>query len=157
MAMSRRLLAFVTVAALIVVPASAGAKKRHSHKPSGVDGVVLNSTCPGACQEPPPPQPVYSGPLTITVQRASDGQQVASQAISDGKFRIRLKRGLYDVSAVPPNPPTCQPTPQTVCPMAQSSPDVIIQPCMQGETKRIQVNRHRFAHVELHVSNTCIV
>jgi hypothetical protein len=153
----RKLLtALVLVGAITLVVAPAEAKKRHSHKPAGVEGVVLNSTCAGACAEPPPPAPTYTGAVTITVTRASDGQQVASQAISNGHFRIRLKRGLYDVSSVPPNPPTCQPTPETVCPLGAQSA-AVIAPCMQGETQRVQVRRHRFTHVELHVSNVCIV
>jgi hypothetical protein len=153
----RKLLtALVLVGAITLVVAPAEAKKRHSHKPAGVEGVVLNSTCAGACTEPPPPAPTYTGAVTITVTRASDGQQVASQAISDGHFRIRLKRGLYDVSSVPPNPPTCEPTPQTVCPLSAQSA-AVIAPCMQGETQRVQVRRHRFTHVALHVSNVCIV
>ena len=147
-------LALLGVIALVAAPADA--KKRHSHKPAGVAGVVLNSTCAGACQDPPPPQPLYTGAVTVTVTRASDGQQVASQPISDGHFRIRVKRGLYDVSSVPPNPPTCEPTPETVCPLSAQSP-AVIAPCLQGETQRVQVRRHKFAHVELHVSNVCIV
>jgi hypothetical protein len=152
----RRGLLIIAVIAIALVPASAEGKKRHSHKPAGVEGVVVNSTCPGACHEPPPPEPTYTGAVTITVTRTSDGQQVASQAISDGHFRMRVKPGLYDVSSVPPNPPTCQPTPETVCPMGMQTA-AVIAPCMQGETKRVQVRRHKFAHVELQVSNTCIV
>ncbi len=147
----------LAIAALAVAPAGAG--KRHRHKPAGVKGVVLNSTCPGACAEPPPPEPVYTGAVTITVQRVSDGQQVASQAISDGHFKIRLQRGLYDVSSVPPNPePQPQPCPPgEMCPLDQAQSAVIVRPCLQGETKQVQVRRHRFAHVELHVTNVCIV
>jgi len=33
----------------------------------------------------------------------------------------------------------------------------MIAPCMTGETKRVQVRRHRFTRVELHVQNVCIV
>jgi hypothetical protein len=150
------LMAAALVGVLVFLATPAGAKKHHNHKPSGVAGTVFNSTCAGACANPPPPEPVYTGAVTITVTRASDGQQVASQAISDGHFRIRLKRGLYDVSSVPPNPPTCQPTPETVCPLGAQSA-AVIAPCMQGETQRVQVRRHRFTHVELHVSNVCIV
>jgi len=150
----------LAIAALAVAPAGAG--KRHRHKPAGVKGVVLNSTCPGACAEPPPPpppEPVYTGAVTITVQRVSDGPQVASQAISDGHFKIRLQRGLYDVSSVPPNPePQPQPCPPgEACPLDGAQGAAIVQPCLQGETKRVQVRRHRFAHVELHVANVCIV
>jgi hypothetical protein len=154
----RRLLtALVLLGAITLVAAPADAKKRHSHKPSGAKGVVLNSTCAGACAVPAPPEPVYSGAVTITVQRVSDGQQVASQAISDGYFRIRLKRGAYDVSSVPPNPepPPCPPG--ELCPLNQEQSAVIVQPCLQGETKRVLVRRHHFTRVELHVGNVCIV
>jgi hypothetical protein len=150
----RRLLTTLALLALVAVPATADAKKRHHHA-AGVKGVVLDSTCPGACAEPPPPESLYTGPVTVTVARAADGVVIASQAVSDGHFRLRVKRGLYDVSSVPPNPPTCEPTPQTVCPL-QASP-AVVAPCLQGETKRVQVRRHRFTRVELHVSNTCIV
>jgi hypothetical protein len=154
----RRGATLLAVAAIVLLPASAEAGKRHhhKHKPAGVKGVVLNSTCPGACAEPPPPPPTYTGPVTVTVRRASDGALVASQAIGDGHFRMRVKRGQYDISSIPPNPPTCQPTPTTVCP-AEGQGATIIAPCLTGETKRIQVNRHRFTRVELHVRNVCIV
>jgi hypothetical protein len=166
----RRGLILLAVGAIVLLPASASAGKRHhKHKPAGVKGVVLNSTCPGACAEPPPPAPPYTGPVTVTVQRASDGVQVASQEITDGHFRMRVKRGAYDISSVPPNPPTCEPQPQQVCPppcepqqgqvcpLAGDQPAVIIAPCMTGETQRIQVRRHHFTRVELHVRNVCIV
>ncbi len=155
--MRRLLTVLALLGAIALVAAPADAKKRHSHKPSGVKGVVLNSSCAGACVDPPPPEPVYTGAVTITVQRASDGQQVASQATGDGHFRIRLKRGLYDVSSVPPNPepPPCQPG--MMCPLAGAQSAAIVAPCMQGETTRVQVRRHHFAHLELHVSNVCIV
>jgi hypothetical protein len=147
--------------ALVAFPASAEAGKRHHHKhkakPAGVKGVVFNSTCPGACAEPPPPPTPYTGPVTITVARVSDGAVVASQAISDGNFRIRVKRGTYNVSSVPPNPPSCQPTPETVCPAQSGANPMIIAPCMTGETKQVQVRRHHFTYVELHVQNVCIV
>ncbi len=150
-------LALLAVLGLVAAPADAGKRHRHKHKPAGVKGVVLNSTCAGACAEPPPPPPPYTGMVTVTVQRASDGVQVASQETSDGHFRLRVKRGLYDVSAIPPNPPTCQPTPETVCPAQAGDNPMIIAPCMTGETKQVQVTRHHFAYVELHVQNVCIV
>jgi len=143
--------------AMMVVPASAEAGKRHhhGHKPSGVTGVVLDATCPGACAEPPPPSPTYAGALTITVRRASDDALVASQEASNGHFRMRVKRGQYDVSAAPPTPPSCEPTPTTVCPLAARGAAIVL-PCITGETKRVQVRRHRFTRVELHVQNSCI-
>lgn len=155
--MRRLLTGLALFGAVALIGAPAQAKKHHSHKPAGVAGVVLDSSCAGACQDPPPPEPLYAGAVTVTVTRASDGQQVASRAISDGKFRIRLKHGLYNLSSVPPTPPTCDPTPRTVCPLAEAQPAAIVRPCLQGETKQVQVRRHRFAHVELHVSNVCIV
>src|SRR3954452_14902941 len=153
----RRLIPVLALLSLLALPATAAdAKKRH-HKPSGIKGVVLNATCPGACADPPPPERLYAGPVTVTVTRVSDSAVVGSQAVSDGRFRLRVKRGLYDVSSVPPTPPTCEPTPETVCPLAGAQRATIIAPCLQGETKRVQVTRHHFTHVELHVSNTCIV
>jgi hypothetical protein len=147
----------MAVAALglaIAAPASTHGKgKRHS----GVKGVVLNTTCYGACAEPPPPAPTYTGPVTITARRVSDGRLVASRETSDGHFRFRVKRGRYDVSVVPPNPPSCQPQPGQVCPADGSAQPAVITPCMSGETKRVQVRRHGFTRVELHVANACIV
>jgi hypothetical protein len=148
--------------AVALVAAPAGAKKHHSHKPAGVKGVVLNSTCTGACPAEPSPEPVYTGAVTITVSRASDGTQVASQAATDGHFRIRVKAGLYDVRSVPPTPPVpppCEPQPQIACPLTGDGPRsaVIVRPCTTGETKRVRVRRHHFAHLELHVANICIV
>jgi hypothetical protein len=140
----------------VAVPAHAGSvhkSKRHS----GIKGVVLDSTCYGPCAEPAPPAPTYTGPVTITARRASDGSLVASREISDGHFRIRLRRGQFDVSAVPPNPPACQPQPGQVCPASTGAQPAVIAQCMTGETKRVRVRRHRFTHVELHVQNTCIV
>jgi hypothetical protein len=150
-------LVVVVVVALVAAPADAGKRHHHKHKPAGVKGVVLNSSCPGACAEPPPPPPTYTGPVTITVRRASDGVLVGSQAIGDGHFKIRLKRGAYDVSSVPPNPPPCQPQPGQVCPAQSDAQPAIIAPCLTGETKRVQVRRHHFTYVELHVQNVCIV
>lgn len=149
-------LAVLALVGLVATPVAAGKRHHHNHKPAGVKGVVLNSTCPGACAEPPPPPPPYMGTVTIEVHRASDGALVASREISDEHFKIRVKRGQYDVSAIPPNPPSCQPTPTTVCP-AETQAAAIIAPCLTGETQRVRVNRHRFTRVELHVRNVCIV
>jgi hypothetical protein len=149
-------LAVYGIVALVATPVAAGKRHHHKQKPTGVKGVVLNSTCPGACAEPPPPPPLYTGTVTINVLRAGDGALVASREINDGHFRIRVKRGTYDVGAIPPSPPPCQPTPQTVCPLpAQGT--AIIAPCMTGETKRVRVRPHRMPYVELHVRNVCIV
>jgi hypothetical protein len=152
---------------LVAVPVAAGKRHHHKHKPAGVKGVVLDGTCPGACPVQPSSTP-YTAPVTVTAKRAGDGVQVASREATNGHFRIRLKRGSYDISSVPPNPPTCEPqtrqecpppcepTPETVCPLA-GQPAAIIAPCLTGETQRVRVRGHRFTHVELHVRNVCIL
>jgi hypothetical protein len=161
-------LAVLAVLALIATPAGAGNRSHHKHKPAGVKGVVLDGTCPGACAEPPPPEPLYTGAVTVTVSRASDGAEVASRPVGDGHFRMRVKRGTYDVTAIPPSPtcgplpepqkicpPPCEPTPTTVCPLPADGA-AIVAPCITGETRRVKVRRHRFTRVELHVRNVCI-
>jgi hypothetical protein len=151
-------LALVGVIAVAAVPAEAGTRDGHKHKRAGIRGVVVNGTCLGPCTEPKPIHPAYAEPVTITVRRASNGVQVARRETSNGKFRMRVKRGLYDVSAIPPGPPPCIPTPTSVCPAqgADSSKQVIV-PCLMGETKRVRVKRHRVTYVELHMRNVCIV
>ena len=134
------------VALVAPVAAPADAKKRHSHKPSGIEGVVLNSTCAGACVDPPPPQPAYTGSdLTVSVTRVADGALVATSHPTDGTFRFRLKRGHYLVAAA-----VAQPTPT---PQSTAMPPN----CWQGDSQEAQVRRHRFTHVQLHVGNVCIV
>jgi hypothetical protein len=151
------LLALAALALLAAAPAEAGKRKKHK-KPAGIEGVVLSSTCYGPCIDPPPPQPLYTGQVTVTVTRAADGAPVATQAISDGRFRFKLKRGFYDVSAVPPVTPIQPCPPGYVCiAQGQTSQAAMIAPCETGETQRVQVRRHRFTHVELHVQNVCIV
>jgi hypothetical protein len=158
-AVRRLVAALVLLAAIGVAAAPAEAGKRHGHKPSGIHGVVLDATCYGPCAEPQPQQPVYSGSVTVIVRRASDGTTVASRDVSDGRFRVRVRRGLYDVSSVPANPPSPPPPcpPQQVCIAEGSGSAAIVAPCETGETKRVRVRRHRFTYVELHVSNACIV
>jgi hypothetical protein len=152
----RRLVVLFALVAVALLPASAEAGSGKKHKPAGIRGVVVNGTCPGPCAEPAPTPPAYAGQVTVTVRRASDGRLVASQETSDGKFKMRVKRGLYDVSAVPPGPPPCIPTPTNICPMAAEGRAVIV-PCLMGDTKRVEVKRHRVTYVELHVRNVCIV
>jgi hypothetical protein len=160
--MRRGVTAVIALLAIGLVVTSAQARKHHRAKgPAGVKGVVLDATCYGPCAVPAPPQPVYTGAVTIEVRRPSDGAMVASQAISDGHFRIGLAPGSYQVASVPPNP-TPQPAPQPCppgefCPLAGSAQPAAIIACMTGETQPVQIHRHRFAEVTLHVRNTCIV
>jgi hypothetical protein len=156
----------VALIALVATPAEAG-KRHHKHRAAGVKGVVLDDSCAGACPAKPASTP-YSGPVTVIAKRASDGVQVASREPTDGHFRIRLKRGSYDISSVPSNGPTCEPQTQRlcpppcepqqgqVCPLSGNQPAAIIAPCLTGETQRVRVRGHRFTHVDLHVRNVCI-
>jgi hypothetical protein len=156
----RRGLILLALAAIALVPASteAGDGKKREQKRAGIRGVVVNGTCLGPCAEPRPIPPAYAGPVTVTVRRVSSGALVASRETGDGVFGMRVKRGLYDVSAVPPGPPPCIPTPTTVCPALEGPPSKeLIVPCLMGETKRVRVKRHRVTYVELHVRNVCIV
>ena len=90
----RRVAVVVAVLGLVGLGvAPAGANTPHRHKASGVKGAVLDASCYGACVEPAPPDPIYSGALTVTVRRASDGATVASREVNDGHFRLRVKRG----------------------------------------------------------------
>jgi hypothetical protein len=146
------------IAAAIVIAASpppAGAHR--AHKPSGIAGTVLNTTCPGPCAQPSTAPPYTGSDLTVTVRRVRDGALIASVMPTTGHFRIRVKRGHYDVSATVPAIPPCGPVPvgaKIACPVAGSS----IYACpTTGDTVRVAVRRHRFTHVVLHVQNVCIV
>jgi hypothetical protein len=147
MVMVRRFgIALAVLAAMAVVAAPADAGNRPNSKaPSGIKGVVLNTTCYGPCAEPAPPAPAYTGgDLTVTVTRAADGATLRTQNPSDGHFRFRLKRGLYRVTAA----------------VAQGSvqPQAAMPPsCWQGDSREARVHRHRFTRIELHVGNVCIV
>jgi hypothetical protein len=136
--------ALAATALLAVAPAHAGSL----HKHSGIKGVVLNSTCYGACQQPAPPAPPYTGSdLTVTVTRVADGAQVGVRHPSDGHFRFKLKRGLYRVTAAIAAAP--QPGPV--------QPQAMPPSCWQGDSREARVHRHRFTRVVLRVGNVCIV
>jgi hypothetical protein len=150
----RKAVAALTALALVLAAAvSADAGKPGGKKRSGIKGVVLSSTCSGPCIYPPPPEPTYTGEATVTVSRVSNGTPVASSKETDGHFRFRLKRGLYDVTATPAGATPTPCPPDAVC-AAQSA--VVVMPCEVGETKRVRVKRHRFTRVELHIQNACV-
>ena len=144
-----KVLAAFGVFAVIALPVSAAAKKHHAKKPSGIEGVVLNTTCSGACAEPPPPAPLYTGGgLTVTVTRIADGTLVATSQPADGRFRFRLPRGHYQVAAAI----------REVGPQPQSGGPIVMPPnCWMGDSKEATVRRLHFTHVELRVENVCIV
>jgi hypothetical protein len=140
---------FLTAIALVVPAASAAAPKKK--RPSGIVGTVVNSTCYGPCVEPQPASPPYTGPVTVEIRRAADGALVATRQPTDGHFRAKVKRGLYTVSALV-SEVIPAPTPQSGEAVMPASPN-----CWQGESKQVQVFRHRFSPVELQVTNACIL
>jgi hypothetical protein len=145
----RRLgLAALVVALAIVVVSAAPAAAKKQRRPSGIVGTVVNSTCYGPCAYPQPASPPYTGGgLTVEIRRAADGALVASRQPSDGHFRAKVKRGLYTVSAII-SQVTPTPTPQS---------GAAVTPCWQGDSKQVRVFRHRFSHVELQVTNACVL
>jgi hypothetical protein len=154
-------LPLAVAAAVFATPAQAGNHSR-GHPPR-IAGTVFNTTCPGACAQSPGSPPVYQGTdLIVRVTRVSNGALVATLMASDGRFRVRVRRGLYSVSAEvkAPAPPPCGPQPvasadRIVCPLA-AGPAIVPADCWQGETKQVAVRRHRVARVDLHVQNTCV-
>jgi hypothetical protein len=139
---------FLVIALVVPAASPAAAKKR---RPSGIAGTVVNSTCYGPCAYPQPESPPYTGSdVTVEIRRAADGALVASRQPTDGHFRAKVKRGLYTVTAlVREVTPTPTPAPEG---------EAIMPPgCWQGESKQVQVLRHRFSPVELQVTNTCIL
>jgi hypothetical protein len=164
--------AALVLAAIAALATPAPAVAGHQHKKaSGIAGTVRDTTCAGPCAAGQQ-SPLYTGEVTVQVRRVRDGALVASTSTSNGSFRIRIRRGVYDVSAVPagsgspcggvpccnqPQPSICcSPTPTAsgvICP-ASSSPTIAT--CITGDTQRVTVRPRRFAHVELHVSNACV-
>ncbi len=144
-ALASTLLLVIAVAGPTLSPA---VTKQKPKRPSGIYGTVVNSTCYGPCAYPQPGSPPYTGGgLVVEIRRAADGTLVASRQPNDGRFRAKVKRGLYTVTALVSEVAPA-PTPQS---------NRAAMPCWQGESKQVQVFRHRFSPVELHVTNACIV
>jgi hypothetical protein len=123
----------LTTAVLVGALALPGAA---SASGTGIEGVVLNTTCPGPCQYPPPKARPYTGPgLTVNVRSLSTHKLVARLHPKDGRFRVEVAPGPYRVRA--------------------SVGDE--QSCWQGEAKRVKVVAEAFTRVRLHVYNACVV
>jgi hypothetical protein len=167
----RALTAILVTAAIALATYPVQAVAHRVHKPSGIAGTVLYTSCPGPCTQPSTAPPYTGSDLTVTVRRVRDGALFASVMPTTGRFRIRVRRGHYDVSATVPATPPCGPVPagakiacppcgpapvgaKIACPVA--GPSIYTCPTT-GDTVRVAVRRHRFTHVELHVQNACIV
>jgi len=138
---------------MLAAPVSAG----HRHRGhSGIAGTVLYTSCTEACPQPLRTSPPYTGGgLTVTVQRVSDGALVASLAPADGTFRVRTRRGWFDVTASVASSNPCGPVvtaSRVICPAATMP---VCGP--SSDTARVRVRRHRFTRVELHVQDPCVL
>ena len=68
--------------------------------PSGISGVVRNTTCPGPCRHPAPPAPLYTGAgLTVRVRNLSTHELVGVEHPIDGRFHFDVGPGLFRVRA----------------------------------------------------------
>jgi hypothetical protein len=126
----RRLLITAVLLGALALPATASASE------SGIKGEVLNTTCAGPCRYPPPPPPRYTGPgLTVKVRSLSTNKLVATLHPKDGRFRVEVAPGPYNVRASVGDGTSC----------------------WQGEAKRVKVVAEAFTRVRLHVYNACVV
>ena len=107
-------------------PASAG-------QPSGIRGVVLDTSCAGPCIVGQEPQPYAGSDLRVVIRRLPGQGVVRRLSPKGGRFSNRLRPGLYRVNAY------------------------VNGDCWQGEAKRARVRRDRFSRLTLHVQNTCIL
>jgi hypothetical protein len=131
----RALILAVALGALgAAVPALAG-----SPQPPGIDGVVRNTTCPGPCQVPPQPAPLYTGDgLVVKIRDLSTHELFARLHPKDGRFGIDTPAGAYHVHAF-------------VHFKGQGRDQ-----CWRGSAKDVDVVDQR-VHVRLTVYNACIV
>ncbi|HUQ64406.1 MAG TPA: hypothetical protein VM121_11685 [Acidimicrobiales bacterium] len=118
------------VGLIAVPPAMANVPNRsHARPSSGVEGQVLFSpVCPVEHYPPDPACAPRPGPADIRLLRS--GRVVATaRAGSDGRFRIVVPPGRYEVGASPgpigiPTPCTANPSPVRVVPFAFAQVDV---------------------------------
>jgi hypothetical protein len=107
-------------------PASAG-------QPSGVKGMVLDTTCPGPCIVGQQPLPYAGSGLRVVIRRLPAQGVVKRLSPKGGSFSTRLRPGLYRVNAY------------------------VNGDRWQGEAKRVRVRRAQFSRLTLHVHNSCIL
>ena len=118
------------------VPAFAGDT---SPPPPGISGVVRNTTCPGPCQYPPPPAPLYTGDgLVVKIRDLSTHELFARLHPKDGRFGVDAPAGSYHVHAY------------------VHFKDQGQYNCWRGSAKNVDIVDQR-VRVELTVYNACIV
>lgn len=135
-----RRVALLAVVASAFAAAPAALAGGSPPQPGEISGAVRNMTCPGPCNKPPPPAPLYTGPgLTVTVRDLSTHQIVATLHPKDGRFAVHVGPGLYRVHAKISQPsPSAQPS------------------CWQGSHRKVGIV-DQGVHVRLTVRNLCIV
>jgi len=132
----KRGLPLVAIAALV-----AAAVARADLGATGIGGVVLNTTCPGPCTEPPAaPQPYDGDGLAVAI-RTVPGRRLIARiyplAESGGRFAIATPPGKYVVRA------HIRETSQLHC--------------WQGSMKTVEVTDGQTTEVTLSVTNTCVL
>jgi hypothetical protein len=131
----RALIVAVTLGALgAAIPAFAG-----STPPPGISGVVRNTTCPGPCQDPAPPAPLYTGAgLVVRIRDRSTHELFATLRPKDGRFGVDAPPGSYHLHAY------------------IHSKDQGQYNCWSGSTKNVGIV-DQGVRVRLTVHNDCIV
>jgi len=125
------------VAVFALVLAAAAAEVRAGQAPGELHGKVFNATCPGPCQDPPPPLPLYQGEgLTVVIRRLPERELVARLFPKDGTFAIAVAPGLYRVRAF-------------VGPRIRNG-------CWEGSIRRKLVEEGLVTKVRLKVINICV-
>jgi hypothetical protein len=67
----------------------------------GISGVVRNTTCPGPCQVPPAPAPLYTGDgLVVKIRDRGTHEVIARLHPKDGRFTAQVGPGSYHVRAL---------------------------------------------------------
>ena len=136
--MRKLLAALILFAAALFVVAALAARLWGSDAGSGIKGVVLDTSCPEPCAEPPPPPQPYTGDgLTVRVRRLPSLRLVSVRHPTDGHFRVRTGPGRYRMRAFVGDP---------------QKPS-----CWEDEAKHVRVYKGDFTRVRLHVQNACVV
>jgi hypothetical protein len=105
----------------------------------GISGEVRNTTCPGPCQTPPPPTPLYTGDgLVVKIRDRSTHELYAVLHPKDGTFAIDAPPGRYHVRAL-------------IHFKGQGH-----ESCWSGSAKNVGIVDHG-AFVRLTVHNDCVV
>ena len=116
------------LALMLLLPGAASAGQ-----PSGIKGVVLDTSCYGPCIVGAAQPPYAGSDLRIAIRRLPGGDLVRRLSPDGGRFSTRLRPGLYRVNAY------------------------VSAQCWTAEAKRVRVFAARFTRVTFHLQNSCIL